>query len=149
ALGILSGVEHMIVEHVAVDVLLDLPAQLVGDPLVVEPEAHRVVQDRGDRGLHALDRGVAVAVERGARREPDVDAGGIAAGLARARVDARDRVLDHLGQEAGARDHAVPDAAAQVQHAWTLGADRDRNPRTDRTAGPPDALRAGLIGRLA
>ena len=35
--------------------------------------------------------------------EPDVDVGRVAAGLARAGVDARDRVLDHLGEQARCR----------------------------------------------
>jgi hypothetical protein len=107
-----------------------------------------VVQDGRDRGLDPLDGGVPVRVERGAGGEPDVDAGGVAAGLARPRVDAGDGVLDHLGQEPGAGDDALADAAAEMQHARPLGADRDRDAGADGALRPPDALGAALIRRF-
>ena len=62
ALGIPARVQHVVVELVAVDVVLDLGPELVGHVLAVEAEAHGVVQDRRHRGLDAVDGPVAVLV---------------------------------------------------------------------------------------
>ena len=117
--------------------------------LAVEPEAHRVVEDRRHRGLDPLDRAAAVLVERGPGGEPDVDIGRVASGLAGAGVDPRDGVLDDVGQEPGAGSDAVADAPAQVQHLRALGADEDGNALARHGRRPADALRPALIGRFA
>src|SRR5215470_15660803 len=119
--------QDVVVELVAVDVLLDLRADLVGYMLAVEPEPHGMIQDRRYRGLDVLDGAVPIVVQRRARREPDVDVVRVASGLARAGLDARDRVLDDRREQTCPGGHAVADPAAQVEHLRTLGADRDGN----------------------
>src|SRR5205085_10689416 len=144
-----AALEHANVQLVAVPVRLARGPELVRQGFAVQAEAHRVVQDRRNGGLDGVDRAVAVLVERGPGGEPDVDRGRIAAGVARARVDPRDRVADDLGQEPGAGDDAVADAAAQVEHARPLRADRDRDAGPDGGRGPADALRPALVDRFA
>src|SRR5262249_4578639 len=109
----------------------------------------RVVQDRRDRRLDVLEGLVAIVVETRPRREPDLEVPRIASLRAGARVDAGDRVRDDLGQETGPRDHSVPDATAEVQHAWTLGADGDGDPRRPGGRAPPPPLGPALVRRLA
>ena len=65
------------------------------------------------------------------------------------RVDPRERVVDHLGQEPGAGHDPVPDPAAQVQHLRALGADGDGDARAHRRGGPAHPLRPSLIRGLA
>lgn len=99
--------------------------------------------------MDAFDRLVPVGVERRARREPDLDLGGIATRGPGARRDPLDGVGDHLGQEAGAGDHAVKELAAEMQGLGPFGTERDRDPLAHRLAMPADTLWPTVIRALA
>src|SRR6266852_4469707 len=141
--------EHVIVKHVPIDVLLNLCSEVGRNVFTLEGRPHRVVQDRRHRRLDALDRLFTILVQRRAGREPDVDLGWIATRLTGSGVDSSDTVFDHIRQEPGAGYDPVADSPTQVQHPRTFGADRDGNALAHRAGRPADPLRAALIRRLA
>src|SRR3954466_2503817 len=99
--------------------------------------------------MDAFDRLVAVGIERRAGREPDLDLGWIATRFAGTRRDPRDRVRDHLGQQAGAGNHPVKEPAAKVQGLGSLGTERDRDALAHRLAMPAYTLWPTVICALA
>src|SRR6266852_8989190 len=101
--------EHVIVKHVPIDVLLNLCSEVGRNVLALEGVSHRVVQDGRHRRLNALDRLFSVLVQRRAGREPDVDVGWIATRVTGSGVDSSDAVFDYIGQEPGAGYERVAD----------------------------------------
>ena len=99
--------------------------------------------------MDAFDRLVPVGIERRAGCEPDLDLGGIAARGPGTRRDPLDRVRDHLGQQAGAGNHAIKEPATEMQRLGPFGTERDRDAVAHRLAMPADTLRPAVIGALA
>ena len=99
--------------------------------------------------MDAFDRLVPVGVERRAGGEPDLDLGRIATRRPGARRDPLDGVGDHLGQQAGAGNHAIKEPAAKMQGLGPFGTERDRDPLAHRLAMPADTLRPTVIRALA
>ena len=133
-LWVAPGLEHVVVQLVTLDVLGDLGLELARHILAFETEPHRMVEDRGHGCVDAFDRLVPVGVERRAGREPDLDLGWIATGLRGARRDPLDRVGDHLGQQAGAGDHAIKEPATEMQGLRPFGTEGDRDALAHRLA---------------
>ena len=58
-------------------------------------------------------------------------------------------VGDHLGEQAGAGNHAIAEPAAKTQGLGPFGTERDRDPVAHRLAMPADALWPTVIRALA
>jgi hypothetical protein len=85
----------VLVQHVTVDVLLELLLKVIRNQLASRLKRIEWFRIERHRGLDVSDRRVVILMPGGSGCEPGVDVGWLAAGLARAGVDLRDRVLDN------------------------------------------------------
>ena len=146
-LGVLAGV---VLPHQAEDTL----PQIVGDELAVEPVAERLVA-AGERPSQTTPRSLLRRGEVGLHHPPHLDLVRVASHRLGAGSYPRDAVLNYLRGYPVADDHAVGDAAREVEQAGPLGGEPERHglgvPLHAHRAPVPFGLAAGAEGleRLA